>query len=240
VIPLLTTIVAQYGLTVPRRWAQWQFPLEFNPETTGMRLLAGFLVSVPVFIQAPLVRQFPWISLGLTLVWMGVALWLMRLPRQAIWGDLLLGFSWSWLAGTIYWGWFRWEPLWHLPIESLGLPFAIWGIQRRWGMIGHLFYLGSLCGTAVTDAYFYLTGLMEYWRQVMVVEPALIPTVFQAALASMETPWGIGWAMVLVILLVGLGGWAWQKTAAPWQAFAGAVLSTILVDGLFWVAAMMS
>ena len=212
----------------------------FNAETTGMRLFAGFLVSVPVFIQAPLVRQFPWLSLGFTLVWVALSLWLMGRPKQAIWGDLLLGFSWSWLAGAIYWGWFRWEPLWHLPIESLGLPFAIWGLQRRWGMIGHLFYLGSLCGTAVTDAYFYLTGLMEHWRQVMVVDPEFVPYVFQAALTKIHTLWGIGWGTVLVAMLIGLGGWALKQKTAPWQAFAGAILSTILVDGLFWLAAIMA
>ena len=239
-IPLLTTVVAQYGLTVPRRWQQWRSTVEFRAETTGICLSAGFLVSIPVFIQAPLVRQFPWLSLGLTLVWVALSLGLMRRPDQAIWGDLLLGFSWSWLAGSLYWGWFRWEPLWHLPIESLGLPFAIWGLRRRWGMVGHLFYLGSLCGTAVTDAYFYLTGLMEHWRQVMVVDPEFVPPVLHAALAKIQTPWGMGWAMVLVVLLIGLGSWALKQKTSPWQAFAGAILSTILVDGLFWVAAIMA
>jgi hypothetical protein len=233
-------VVAQYGLTVPRPWQQWRLPLEFKAETTGICLFSGFLVSIPVFIQAPLVRQFPWFSLGLTLVWVALARWLMRRPDQGIWGDLLLGFSWSWLAGSLYWGWFRWEPLWHLPIESLGLPIAIWGLRRRWGMVGHLFYLGSLFGTAVTDAYFYLTGLINHWRQVMVVDPEVVPQVLHEALTTIQTPWGIAWAMALVALLIGLGGWALKQKASPWQAFAGAILSTILVDGLFWVAAIMA
>jgi hypothetical protein len=205
-----------------------------------MQLFAGFLVSVPVFIQAPLVRQFPWFSLALTLAWLTISVWLMGRPHQALWGDLLLGFSWSWLAGAIYWGWFRWEPLWHLPIEAIGLPFAVWGLSRGWGKVGHLFYLGSLLGTAVTDAYFYLTGLMEHWRQVMVVDPEFVRFVFQAALAKIHTPWGVAWGGLLLALLLAVGGWALQRKSAPWQAFAGAVLSTIVVDALFWLGAIMA
>jgi len=34
---------------------------------------ASFLVSVPVFIQAPLVRLLPWMSLVLTVGWLGLA-----------------------------------------------------------------------------------------------------------------------------------------------------------------------
>lgn len=239
-IPLLTTALAQPGLNLLRRLHRWCSSLVIDPETTGMQLFAGFLVSVPVFIQAPLVRQFPWLSLGLTLAWLAIAVWLMKRPDQAMWGDLLLGFSWSWLAGAIYWGWFRWEPLWHLPIEAIALPFAIWGLKQGWGKIGHLFYLGSLFGTAVTDAYFYLTGLMDYWRQVMVVDPEFARFVFQAALAKIHTPWGVAWGGLLLALLLGLGGWALQKKSAPWQAFAGAVLSTIVVDALFWLGAIMA
>ncbi|NEQ24822.1 MAG: DUF3120 domain-containing protein, partial [Microcoleus sp. SIO2G3] len=33
---------------------------------------ASFLVSVPVFAQAPLVRQLPLLSLVMTLVWVGL------------------------------------------------------------------------------------------------------------------------------------------------------------------------
>lgn len=198
-------------------------------------------MAVPVFIQAPMVRLWPWLSLGLTVGWVALALALMKKPQTYIWGDLLLGFSWSWLAGSIYWGWFRWEPFIHLPIEAIGIPFALWGLFRRWGMVGNLFYLGSLIGTAITDIYFYLTGLIPYWRQVMIVDPAFAGTIFQNAIAQIQTLWGLSWAIVLVNILLGLGFWAIrQMPKAHWGAFAGAILSTILVDMLFWIAALLA
>lgn len=201
---------------------------------------SAFLVSVPVFVQAPLVRLLPWLCLVLTGGWVGLAYFWLQRPQTRIWGDLLLGFSWSWLAGSIYWGWLRWEPLIHLPIEAIGVPFACWCLWRGWGRIGNLFYLGSLLGTAITDVYFYLTGVIPYWRQLMRVDPSLATPIFQNAIAQIETVWGISWAIVLVNLLLGISFWALQKQQLHWWAFGGAVLSTILVDSLFWLAASMA
>ncbi|HBL12960.1 MAG TPA: DUF3120 domain-containing protein [Cyanobacteria bacterium UBA11162] len=201
---------------------------------------ASFLVSVPVFAQAPLVRELPLLSLALTSVWVGLGRKLLKRPATQIWGDLLLGFSWSWLAGSIYWGWLRTEPLIHLPVEAIGLPFVLWGLWRGRGKVGNLFYLGSLFGTALTDVYFYLTHLIPYWRQVMQVDPALATPIFQSAIAQVQTPWGIALAVVLVATLGGVGCWSLGKGQLPWWAFSGAVLSTILVDSLFWLAASMA
>lgn len=214
-------------------------PLQQNQERQAWRVFftASFLVSIPVFFQAPIVRLFPWLSLCLTLVWLGLGWWLYQRPLTRWWGDIILGFSWSWLAGSIYWGWLRSEPLIHIPVESIGLPFALWFIWRGWGLIGNFFYLGSLLGTAITDLYFYLTNVIPYWRQVMTVEPALVSPIFKSALAQVQTPWGISWAIVLVNILLGVSLWSLRKTELHWWAFAGAVLSTILVDSLFWIAA---
>lgn len=55
---------------------------------------AVFLVSVPVFIEAPLVRMLPWLSFALTGGWVWLSLKLMSRPATYVWGDLLLGFSW--------------------------------------------------------------------------------------------------------------------------------------------------
>ncbi len=198
---------------------------------------ASFLVSVPVFFQAPIVRLFPWLSLVLTLGWVAIGWWLFQRPQTRWQGDIILGFSWSWLAGSIYWGWFRWEPLIHLPIEAIGLPFALLLLWKGWGKIGNYFYLGSLLGTVITDVYFYLTDLIPYWRKLMDVDPALASPIFKSALAQMQTPWGLSWAVVLVNLLLGISLYALKKPQLHWWAFGGAVLSTLVVDSLFWIAA---
>jgi len=206
---------------------------------------AAFLVSIPVFFQAPLVRVWPWLSLLLTGGWLLTSAWLLSQPRKRLWGDILFGFTLSWLAGSLYWGWLRWEPLLHLPIEALGLPLVFWGFRRNWYKVGNFFYLGSLLGTAATDLYFYLVDLIPYWRQVMQVDPALAKIVFQEARLQVQTPWGIGWALGLVIalLVAGLLPLTLQSVreariqSLHWWAFSGAILSTLLVDGLFWVIA---
>jgi hypothetical protein len=193
-------------------------------------------------MQAPLVRYYPEISLGLTVFWVGLGIWLLKQAKISLWGDLLLGFSWSWLAGSLYWGWWRWEPLIHIPMEAIGLPFVLWGLYKGRGKVGNLFYLGSLLGTAITDLYFYLTGLIPYWRQLMTVEldPNLVSPIFHNALAQIQTPWGVSWAIVLLNLLLAIGIYPLQKRVCHWWAFSGAVLSTILVDGLFWITASLA
>jgi len=198
---------------------------------------AVLLVSVPVFVQAPLVRAVPLLSLVVTLLLWGVGHKYWQQSRTHLWGDLLLGFTWTWLAGSIYWGWFRWEPFLHLPIESLGLPFALWGIAHNRGKVGNFFYLGSLFGTVVTDVFFYLVDLIPFWRKLMVFGEAAAQPIFQGALVRIQTPWGISWAIILAILLLVVGLLPLRSQALHWWAFSGAVLSTILVDGLFWLAA---
>jgi hypothetical protein len=210
-----------------------------EPENRAWRVFgaASFLVSVPVFLQAPIVRLFPLVSLLLTSVWVCIGWLLYQRASTRCWGDILLGFSWSWLAGSVYWGWFRWEPLIHLPIEAIGVPFALFCLWRGWGKVGNYFYLGSLTGTIITDIYFYLTGLIPYWRDLMEVDPALASPIFKSALAQMQTFWGFSWAIVLVNLLLGISLLALQQPKLHWWAFAGAALSTLVVDSLFWIAA---
>jgi Protein of unknown function (DUF3120) len=213
---------------------KWQWQLQ---GAWGVFAAAAFLVSVPVFIEAPLVRHYPVLSVVITILWVCLGGILLQRPQTQIWGDTILGFSWSWLAGAIYWGWFRWEPAIHLPIESIGVPFAIWALWKGFGKVGALFYLGSLLGTAVTDLYIYQVGLLDSWRQVMQVEPALAMPILQQAIAQVRTPWGTAWAVVLVNLLLGVGIIPLGTKHLHWYAFSGAVLTTIVVDSLFlWVA----
>jgi hypothetical protein len=161
----------------------------------------------------------------------------MQRSQSQIWGDLILGFSWSWLAGAIYWGWFRSEPSIHLPIESIGIPVAIWSLWRGFGRIGALFYLGSLLGTAITDLYFYQVGLIDHWRQLMQVDPTLAMPILQQAIAQVRTAWGTAWAVILVNLLLGVGIIPLGTKQLHWYAFSGAVLTTIVVDSLFLLVA---
>lgn len=148
------------------------------------------------------------------------------------------------MAGSIYWGWLRCEPLWHLPIEFLALPLPLWCLSRRRLLVGSWFAFGSVFGTVVTDLYFYLVDLIPEWRQVMNVDPELAMPIFQTAIAKVQTPWGAACAVVLggILLVAGLlplhGAWKSPNTALHRWAFAGAVLSTIFVDTLFWFAAL--
>lgn len=202
--------------------------------------MSVFLVSVPVFFQAPLVRSLPWLSLLLTAGWAWFSIALAKKSHTQPWGDLLTGFTWTWLAGSLYWGWLRWEPTLHLPIEAIALPIALWGVRRNWCRIGNYFYLGSLLGTAITDLYFYLTDLIPHWRRLMQVEPTLVRPIFQQAIAQMNTVWGISWVVILASLLLVVGILSFRIRSSHWLAFSGAVLSTILVDALFWIAALLA
>jgi Protein of unknown function (DUF3120) len=200
-------------------------------------LAAAALVSLPVFIEAPLVRHWPGLSLALTLFWLGWGTVLYRQPAKQPWGELILGFSLSWAAGAIYWGWWRWIPALHLPIESLGLPIVAYCLWQGKGKIGSFFYLGSLVGTAATDFYIYAIGVVDHWQQLMTVTPDLATPILQSAIARVQTPQGTVWAALLVSLLLTLGILCLSSKKNHWYAFSGAILTTIFVDSLFLVVA---
>ncbi len=166
-------------------------------------------------------------------------MYLAQRERTRIWGELLTGFTWTWLSGSLYWGWLRSEPLWHLPIESIALPLALWGFRKQWCSIGVWFYVGSLFGTTITDTYFYAVDLIPAWRQIMLT-PEQADLIFQGALMQMNTPLGWTWAAGLLSLLTMTGFLSFRIHTLPAMAFSGAVVSTILVDGLFWIAALLA
>lgn len=203
-------------------------------------LAAAFLVSVPVFIQAPLVRIQPWVSLVLTLMWVLGGIRMLKSKTLTLWGDLAIGFSWTWLAGSLYWGWLRENPYVHLPVEAIGLPIVLLLISQKRLLVGSYFYLGSLLGTAITDLYFYWVDLIPYWRQAMHVEPSAVGTVLHTALLQIQNPIAIIRAMVLLTILVITGSFAIKVDRTYSWAFAGAVLSTILVDALFLAVATLA
>ncbi|MBF2077418.1 MAG: DUF3120 domain-containing protein [Synechococcales cyanobacterium T60_A2020_003] len=219
--------------SVPLRWGQALLQERFL-----LFMASVFLVSVPVFAEAPLVRWLPALSLLITGLWFGIGIKLYRSRKARLWGDLLIGFAWTWLAGSVYWGWLRWEPLLHLPVEAIGLPFVLVLMARRQSVIGCWFYLGSLFGTAVTDLYFYATDLVPFWRQLMQVEPESASLVLRAALGQVLAPTGFFWASLLATVLLLVGTVPLQYQQLRYWGFAGAVLSTILVDTLFLLAAI--
>jgi hypothetical protein len=205
-------------------------------------LLASLgLVILPVFVQAPLVRYFPWVSLAMTPLWLGLGLYLMKRPQGEVWGDLIVGFGWIWLTGSLYWGWFRWEPVVHLPVEALGMPIAVLCLYYGCGRVGSYFFLGSLLGTAVTDLYINWMHLFPTWRQLMEVEPDVAPVVLRAAATALESDVAACRAVVLVLfLLVATAVALGTSRQLAWWAFGGAVLSTLIVDGLFFLTAVLA
>ena len=220
-------------IEIPASW-WWQ---QEKREKVLMFCASAFLVSIPVFFQAPLVRILPWLSLLLTAFWFGLSEKWRKQEQMTLWADILWGFSWSWLCGSIYWGWLRYNPAIHIPIEAIGLPFALWGIKRGWNLIGNYFYLGSLIGTAITDLYFYIVGLIPYWQELMKTEPTLVKPLLEGAIAQVHTVWGISWAVLLANMLLAISLWGLVKKETHYLVFASAVLTTIITDGLFLVAA---
>lgn len=194
---------------------------------------AVFLVVVPVFFQAPLVRSLPWLSLALTGSWLLVGVSLGSRTTTRLWGDLLTGFTWTWLAGSLYWGWLRTEPMWHLPVEALGLPLVVFLLWQKRSRVGCYFFLGSLFGTAVTDLYIYWNDLLPMWRQVMVVEPEWAPVILQEAASSLQNSVSLSRGLLVALGLLVVGALPLQSKQPCWWAFSGAVLSTLIVDLLF-------
>ena len=123
---------------------------------------------LPVFLQAPWVRLHPFTATLFTALLLAVGLTLQLNSRgmRAEIGSLLVGFSGSWLAGCLFWGWLRAHPLLHLPIEAFALPLAVTGLNSRWRLACG-FYLSSLLGTACTDLMMLATGVMPFWPQVV-------------------------------------------------------------------------
>lgn len=213
-------------LTIPSGWV--------------LPCIAAVLTLGPVFLQAPLVRLAPMIAVYATAPLLLVALACVRHPnpsRQHL-GLLLVGFAGSWLGGTLFWGWCREYPLWHLPIEAFALPLAIGGLGTRW-RIGAWFYLSSLLGTALTDGMIAFTGLMPFWPPVVQASPDAAAALLQEAARTLVQPSSL--------LLLALAGALILQLCRQLQAgdearrVAAATLAcTLLVDGVFLGVALLA
>jgi len=199
---------------------------------------AIFLVAVPVFFQAPLVRVAPVLSLIFTVGLLGLSEKLLAKNSTQLWGSLIWGFSLSWLCGSIYWGWLRFEPAWHLPIEALALPWAIWAIKYSLThQVGAWFYIGSLLGTSITDLYFWLVGVVPHWRSLMQVDidQDLATGILREAVVKVQDQPVILGSLASLLLLISI--LAWRSAKIELWVFGGAVISTLIVDGIFGMVA---
>lgn len=203
-------------------------------------LVAVVLVGVPVFLQAPWVRAAPLAAALFTVPLMALAILLERRssgPSQEL-GALLMGFSGSWLGGSLFWGWARLHPLWHLPIEAFALPLAVAGLGSRWRMSG-AFYLASLLGTAATDGAIALTGLMDLWPQVLKAPLTEAPLLLQEAGARVLEPQALCLILPLAALLVATCRQLWRAGGIG-RVSAATLAATLAVDGLFLGASLVA
>jgi len=209
-------------------------------QNPGLILISGVLVTLPVFLQAPWVRLAPFSAALFTAPLLGLALALAHHPNPRIRrsGELLVGFCGSWLAGCLFWGWVRLHPLWHLPIEAFALPLALAGLQGRWKLACG-FYLGSLLGTACTDAAMAATGVMAFWPQVLSASPADAPLLLQAAAQQVLTPLPLTLVLLSGALLLQACRWLWQRGPVG-RITASALATTLAVDALFLLAALLA
>lgn len=202
--------------------------------------LAAFLTLGPVFLQAPLVRVAPMAATLVTVPLLLLALTLasQRDPARQHLGMLLVGFAGSWLGGSLFWGWCRAYPFWHLPIEAFALPLAIGGLQTRW-RIGAWFYLASLMGTALTDGLIAATGLMPLWPQVVEAAPEAAASLLQQAGQTLLQPIPLGALALTSWWILQLARLLWAGDQARRIASA-ALTCTLLVDGLFLGASLLA
>ncbi len=210
-----------------------------------MQFWASALVVLPVFIQAPWVRLYPLSACLFTSVILlsGICLVHFGKEKWEITGSLLVGVSGSWLGGCLFWGWLRAQPVWHLPVESIALPFAIWGLRTRW-RTGAAFYLSCLLGTAFTDLLMLPTGVMSKWPQIVQASiqeaPLLLQDTAEILLHTKPLLSICLAAGVIAIIARTMLKRAKINTAtkSAWIVASAALFTTLWIDGLFLVTAL--
>jgi Protein of unknown function (DUF3120) len=197
----------------------------------GLPLLAAVLIIAPVFLQAPWVREAPMAASLFTAV-----LLLLALRRGGELGALLVGFSGSWLAGCLFWGWLRLHPLVHLPVEAFALPLALAGLSGPWRRAGQ-FYLGSLAGTAATDGAIALCGLMPLWPAVLAAGPGEAAPLLAEAAARVLEPAHLLTVASIAGVMFAAAALLWRRGPGG-RLVAACLLSTLAIDGLFLLLAL--
>ena len=213
----------------------------------GLPFWASMLVVLPVFVQAPWVREQPFSSclFGFVLLSVGVITHSIAPSRWKDFGALLVGFSGSWLAGSLFWGWLACHPVLHLPVEAFALPLAITGLQTRW-RLGCAFYLASLLGTAFTDLAMALTGVMALWPAVIAASPADASVLLQDAAAFVLRPSSLLTVSAAGMIIFQLVQYCKSRSSLSvatdrgWDVAAAVLLTTLLIDGLFLLLSLLA
>ena len=203
------------------------------------------MVVLPVFVQAPWVHVYPFSAFLFSFIifFLGFYLLAFSTIRWTSVGSLLLGVSWSWLGGCLFWGWFRAHPVWHLPVESIALPVAISLLSTRW-KIGASFYLASLLGTAFTDLMIVLTGVMEAWPKVVEAPFSEASKILSLTAEQLFTPFSLISISLAAILIVWIANWMNQQSknsteyCEAWLVSSAALTTTLWVDGLFFMTTL--
>lgn len=197
------------------------------------------MVVLPVFLQAPWVRLHPFSATLFTAVLMAVGIVLGQTAdrQKAEIGQLLVGFSGSWLAGCLFWGWLRAHPLLHLPVEAFALPLALTGLNSRWRLAA-AFYLSSLLGTACTDLMMAVTGVMQAWPTVVMAPIDLAPRLLHQAGLQLLHPLPMLLLALAAVLILGLGR-RWSQMGSTWSMAGAVLVTTVWVDGLFLITALL-
>jgi len=197
------------------------------------------MVVLPVFLQAPWVRLHPFSATLFTAVLLAVGIVLEQSGerQKAEIGQLLVGFSGSWLAGCLFWGWLRAHPLLHLPVEAFALPLALTGLRSRW-RLASAFYLASLLGTAVTDLMMAATGVMQAWPAVVMAPIDLAPGLLHEAGLQLLHPLPLVLLAAAAVLILSLGRRCHQQ-GTTWSMAGAVLITTVWVDGLFLATALL-
>ena len=197
------------------------------------------MVVLPVFLQAPWVRLHPFSAAVFTtvLVAVGVVLGSSADEQRNALGQLLVGFSGSWLAGCVFWGWLRAHPVLHLPVEAFALPLAMTGLNGRW-RLACSFYLSSLIGTACTDLMMALTGVMKFWPSVVTAPFDEAPELLHNAGMQLLHPSQLVGLALAAAVIIGFGQ-RLRMTGENWEMAGAVLVTTVWVDGLFLLTALL-
>ena len=203
------------------------------------------MVVLPVFLQAPWVRVHPFSATLFTALLVAIGVVLNRSDNQqkADFGSLIIGFSGSWLAGCVFWGWLRAHPVLHLPVEAFALPLALAGFGTRW-QLASAFYLSSLVGTAFTDLMMAVTGVMRFWPGVVTASMDTAPQLLHEAGLHLLHPLPLTALVLAASSIVWLAGTLSKREMAVFKSndtlsmSAAGLMTTLWGDGLFLLAAV--